>query len=128
MKNNNKIILLFLCGATFTRLLHGHTNHNEDPHYEWFESIDVAVKEEGVYASSYRGMFKLNVVDYDPINDRYKVQCNCLNMPYIDPTEALSFPCEHPIEYGPHTYGTPSLDLYDSEYSALIENEEQEAN
>ena len=68
--------------------------HKEDPHYEWFEADAVVVQDDGIFAASNKGMFKLNVVEYDRVNDRYKVLCSCLKRRGLDPSEALSVPYE----------------------------------
>ncbi len=78
----------------FNGLLNAQEGHKEDPHYEWFEGDAVAVREDGIYADSNKGMFKLNVVEYDRVNNRYKVFCRCLEDPHLDSAEALSAPYE----------------------------------
>lgn len=96
MKNRKKT--LFLLSSVFlicNGLLHAREGHEEDPHYEWFDAVEVAVCEDGIYADSNKGMFKLNVVEYDRINNRYKVLCRCLEDSHLDPAEALSAPYEN---------------------------------
>lgn len=62
----------------------------EDLHYEWFEADEVAVLEDSIYTDSNKGVIKPNVVEYDRVNNRYKVLCSCLKRPGLDPGEALS--------------------------------------
>ncbi|NGX60503.1 MAG: hypothetical protein KR126chlam3_01678 [Chlamydiae bacterium] len=63
MKNRGKIVfLLSSVFMVFNGLLNAQEGHEEDPHYEWFEADEVAVEEDGIYAASNKGMFKLNVV------------------------------------------------------------------
>jgi len=95
MKNKNKA--LFLLSSVFlicNGLLHAREGHKEDPHYVWFEGDEVAAEEDGIYADSNKGLFKLNVVEYDRVNNRYKVLCRCLEDSHLDPAEALSVPYE----------------------------------
>ena len=95
MKSREKIIfLLGFVFMVFNCLLYAQGEHNEDPHYEWFEGAEVAIREDGIYADSNKGMIKLNVVEYDRINNRYKIICSCLQRPGLDSGEALSVPYE----------------------------------
>ncbi len=95
MKNRKKLNFLFIgVFMIFNGLLNAQEGHNEDPHYEWFEGNEVAVREDGVYADSNKGMIKLNVVEFDRANNRYKVICSCLQKPGLDSGEALSVPFE----------------------------------
>ncbi len=95
MKNRKKtVFLLSAIPMFFNGLLNAHEGHEEDPHYEWFEADEVAVCDDGIYAASNKGLFKLNVVEYDPIGDRYLVRCRCLEDSHLDPAEALSIPYE----------------------------------
>lgn len=95
MKNRRKIMfLLSTISILFGSLLTAQEGHKEDPHYEWFEANEVAVCEDGIYTDSVKGMIKLNVVEYDQENDRYKVLCSCLKRRGLDPAEALSIPYE----------------------------------
>ena len=90
-------IVVFLLSSVFmvsNILLNAWEGHREDPHYEWFEGNEVAVREDGIYADSNKGMIKLNVVEYDRVNNRYKVICSCLQKG-LDPGEALSVPYEN---------------------------------
>ena len=99
MNNRGKIVfLLSSVFMVFSGLLNAWEEHKEDPHYEWFEGDEVAVEEDGIYADSNKGMMKLNVVEYDRVNDRYKVLCSCLKRPGLDPGEALSVPYEDASE------------------------------
>jgi hypothetical protein len=75
-------------------LLGAFEEHKEDPHFVWFAGDEVAVEEDGIYADSKRGMLKLNVVEYDRGNNRYKVLCRCLKIRDLDMDEALSIPPE----------------------------------
>ena len=76
----------------FSSWLSAQEEHSEDPHYEWFAGSEVAVEEDGIYADSNKGMIRLNVVEYDRGNDRYKVLCSCLKRRGLDMGEALSAP------------------------------------
>ena len=99
MKSREKI--MFLLSAVFIvfgGLLYAQEGHEESPHYEWFEADEVAVREDGIYAATNKGMMKLNVVEYDRVNDRYKVLCSCLKRSGLDPDEALSIPYEDASE------------------------------
>lgn len=99
MKSREKILFLLISGfVVFNGLLIAQEEHKEDPHYEWFDSDQVAVNEDGIYADSNKGMFKLNVVEYDRVNDRYKVLCSCLKRRGLDPVQALAFPQEDTYE------------------------------
>ena len=94
MKNREKMVFLLCVFMVFSGLLSAGEEHNEDPHYEWFEGNRVAIQEDGIYADSNKGMIKLNVVEYDRVNDRYKVLCSCRSRKGLDPGEALSIPYE----------------------------------
>ena len=99
MKSKEKIVfLLSSIFMVFNGLLHAQEGHNEDPHYEWFEADEVAICDDGIYADSNKGMMKLNVVEYDKVNNRYKVLCSCLKSPGLDSGEALSVPHEDASE------------------------------
>lgn len=99
MKHKDKITLLLSSSILFfTGLLHGQEDHSEDPHYVWFEGNGLAVTENGIFADSNKGMLQLNVVEYDRVNDRYKVLCSCLRRRGLDPGEALSILPEDRIE------------------------------
>lgn len=89
---NNKIISKIISFLFFGGLLTAWDGHKEDPHYVWFEGGEVAVQEDGIYADSNKGMFKLSVIEYDRVNNRYKVLCRCLEDSHLDPAEALSVP------------------------------------
>ena len=90
MKNRMLIIIsIFSVISGFSYVSEG---HQEDPHYEWFEGDEVAALEDGIYADSNKGMFKLNVVEHDRVNNRYKVLCRCLEGSHLDPADALSVP------------------------------------
>ncbi len=95
MKSREKIIFfLSSISLVFCIYLNAEEGHSEDPHYEWFDGSEIAVLHDGIYADSNKGMFKLNVVEYDRVNDRYKVLCSCLKRRGLDPVEALSVPLE----------------------------------
>ncbi len=95
MKSREKLVfLLSSVFIVFKGLLIAQENHIEDPHYEWFEGDEVAVREDGIYTASNKGMIKLNIVEYDGLNNRYKVLCNCLQGHGLDSSEALSLPHE----------------------------------
>lgn len=89
MKNREKVLLIL---TLFCSCLHAREGHEESPHYEWIAGEAVAVCEDGVYISSVKGMTRLNVVEYDRVNDRYRVLCSCLEKPYLYPFEALAVP------------------------------------
>ena len=87
MKNNFFMSgLLLLCS-----MLSASEGHEENPHFEWIESREVAVFEDGIYIESNKGLMLLNVVEYDQVNDRYLVQCFCLGNNQLIPLEALSY-------------------------------------
>ena len=88
----NIVCLLSSIFMIFNSWVNAWERHEEDPHYEWFEGDEVAIREDGIYADSNKGMIKLNVVEYDRINNRYKVECCCLQRPELDPGEAMSVP------------------------------------
>lgn len=88
----NKMLFVALIFVVSSGLLYTEEEHKENPHYEWFDRDEVAVQEDGIYADSNKGMFKLNVVEYDRVNNRYKVVCRCLEDPHLDSAEALSAP------------------------------------
>ena len=90
----NKVLLGISASLFLSGYLYAWERHEEDPHYVWFEGEDVAVMEEGIFANSNKGMLKLNVIEYDRLNDRYKVLCRCLEDPHLDSGEALSAPYE----------------------------------
>lgn len=93
MKNRRMLKLLFSSACTiFSCLLNAQEDHKEDPHYVWFEGNEVLVQEDGIYAASNKGMIKLNVVEYDRINNRHKVLCSCLQRPGLDSAEVVSVP------------------------------------
>lgn len=95
MKNRkNPVALLVTVFMVFSRWLFAQEEHKEDPHFVWFAGDEVAVEEDGIYADSKRGMLKLNVVEYDRGNNRYKVLCRCLKIRDLDMDEALSIPHE----------------------------------
>lgn len=121
MKTRNKINLIALTVLILTQPLSAH-DHNEEPHYEWFEGNQVAIREDGIYTDSKKGMMKLNVVAYDSINDKYKVQCNCLQIHDRDPTEALSCPFEYPLENSSYRNDP----IFDLEQNAFFEDEVEE--
>ena len=79
--------------------VNAYENHDEDPHFVWFEADGLAVMEDGVYADSNKGMLKLNVVEFDRVNNRYKVLCSCKKWPGMDFTDALGAPCEGTAEH-----------------------------
>ncbi|MDN3506605.1 MAG: hypothetical protein P0S96_05185 [Simkaniaceae bacterium] len=89
---------IFIIANTFCILsgfLYAQEGHEEELHYEWFQEDQVAVAEDGIYAESNKGMFKLNIVEYDRVNKRYKVRCRCLEDPHLDAAEALAVPCDY---------------------------------
>lgn len=88
----HRILIIASIFSNLTGFLHAREGHDEDPHYEWFDGDEVAVLEDGVYADSNKGMMKLNVVEHDRVNNRYKVLCTCLQRPGLAPGEALSVP------------------------------------
>lgn len=98
MRHKRTLICLSTLLTTST-LLHSYESHTEDPHYEWFEEEEVAVLEDGVYTDSNKGMIKLNVVEHDRVNNRYKVQCNCLKIRDRDQTDGLSMPPDKENNY-----------------------------
>lgn len=89
-------VLFFLCINlyAFGFINSPDEDHSEDPHYVWFDGKDVVVHEDGIYIDSNKGMAKINVVEYDRLNDRYKVLCRCLFLNYTDPLDSISFPYE----------------------------------
>ena len=99
MRNSKKFVFTSIAFLLFSGMLNAQEGHKENPHYEWFEADEVAVLEDGVYTDSNKGMIRLNVVEYDRVNDRYKVLCTCLERPGLDPGEALSVPYEDDFEY-----------------------------
>jgi len=98
MNSSKKLAFLFISIFMIYNGLNAWEGHNEDPHYEWFAGDEVAVKDDGIYADSNKGLIKLNVVEYDRVNNRYKVICNCLQRPELDPAEALSIPYQDASE------------------------------
>lgn len=95
MKSREKIIFLLssvLLG--FNGSLNAWEGHEEDPHYEWFDADSVAVLEDGIYTDSNKGPLRLNVVEHDRVNNRYKVLCSCLKRHGLGLEEALSIPYE----------------------------------
>ncbi len=98
MKTKLTINFLLVTFLSIACSLIAREGHEEDPHYEWFEADEVAVCDDGVYTDSNKGMMKLNVVEYDPIGNRYLVRCRCLEDPHLDPAEALSVPYEDASE------------------------------
>lgn len=93
MKNKRKLTIMLIF-SVISATLSASENHTEDPHYVWFNENEVAVQEDGIYTDSNKGMMKLNVVEHDRVNNRFKVLCNCLNQRDLDFTTALSAPYE----------------------------------
>ncbi len=95
MKNREKaIFLLSSVFIVFKGLLIAQEDYIEDPRYEWFEGYEVAAREDGIYTDSNKGMMKLNVVEYDEVNNRYKVLCSYLQRHELDSSESLGIPHE----------------------------------
>ena len=71
-------------------------DHSVDPHYVWFEGERLSVTEDGVLADSNKGIIILNVVEYDAVNNRYKVLCRCNKGYGIGSSEAVGMPYSLP--------------------------------
>jgi hypothetical protein len=74
----------------FCNVLTAREGHETNPHYEWVTSKEVAVLDDGIFIECHQGLMLLNVVEYDPVNDRYLVKCSCLDNDRLTPLEALS--------------------------------------
>ncbi|MBS0629745.1 MAG: hypothetical protein JSS30_05920 [Verrucomicrobia bacterium] len=99
MKIRKKVkVFLFAATLIFGYELDAREGHEESPHYEWIEGKDVAVLDDGIYIDTVKGMMRLNVVDYDRVNDRYQILCTCLERPGLLPFEALSVPFQEKVE------------------------------
>ena len=76
MKNKEKILFLLSTVSVFT-YTSGWTyeSHDQNPQYEWVDEKDIAIREDGVYIDSNKGLMKVIVIEEDKENKRYLIDC-----------------------------------------------------